>query len=84
MGLSIADILLTIRGEGSSRYGRPHFLVQKTRDFVHTDKEGGVEPVRTFFGQGERGGQFFTILCGRLLWTVLYYKRLRTLMNIDT
>jgi len=27
-----------------------------------------VEPVRTFFGQGWRG-QFFAILCGRLLWT---------------
>jgi len=27
-----------------------------------------VEPVRTFFGQGG-GGRFFTILCGRLLWT---------------
>jgi len=24
----------------------------------------GVEPVRTFFGQGE--GQFFTNICGRL------------------
>jgi len=28
----------------------------------------GVEPVRTFFGQGG-GGQFSMILCGRLLWT---------------
>jgi len=31
---------------------------------IRTDK--GVEPVRTFCGQG---GQFFAILCGRLLWT---------------
>jgi len=31
----------------------------------------GVEPVRTFFGQGG-GGQFFAILCGRLLWTAPY------------
>jgi len=31
----------------------------------------GVEPVRTFCGQEERG-QFFTILCGRLLWTAPY------------
>jgi len=31
----------------------------------------GVEPVRTFFGQ-EGGGQFFAILCGRLLWTAPY------------
>jgi len=29
----------------------------------------GVEPVRTFCG---RGGQFFAILCGRLLWTAPY------------
>jgi len=28
----------------------------------------GVETVLTFFGKGE--GQFFAILCGRLLWTV--------------
>jgi len=33
-------------------------------------KGEGVEPVRTFFGQGE-GGQFFVILCGRLLWLAL-------------
>jgi len=33
---------------------------------VRTDKgEGGVEPARIFFGEV---GQFFTILCGRLLW----------------
>jgi len=25
----------------------------------------GIEPVRTFCGQGRRGGQFFAILCGR-------------------
>jgi len=30
--------------------------------------DGGVEPVRTFFGQGGRG-QSFAILCGRFLWT---------------
>jgi len=28
----------------------------------------GVEPVRSFCGQGG-GGPFFAILCGRLLWT---------------
>jgi len=27
-------------------------------------QEGGVEPVRTFFGKEEKG-QFFAILCGR-------------------
>jgi len=31
----------------------------------------GVGPVRGFCGQGGRG-QFFTILCGRLLWTAPY------------
>jgi len=32
-----------------------------------------VEPVRTFFGKGGEGGsQFFSILCGRLLWTAPY------------
>jgi len=30
-------------------------------------KGEGVEPVRTFFGQGGRGSQFFAILCGRPL-----------------
>jgi len=31
----------------------------------------GVNSVRTFCGQGERG-QFFAILCRRLLWTAPY------------
>jgi len=26
-------------------------------------EQEGIEPVRTFFGQGEEGGQFFAILC---------------------
>jgi len=30
-----------------------------------------VEPVRTVCGQGKRG-QFFVVLCGRLLWTAPY------------
>jgi len=34
-----------------------------------TDGGGGVDPVRTFCGQGE-GGQVFAISCGSLLWTV--------------
>jgi len=45
----------------------------KTKDFsklmVCPYGQGEVEPVRTFCGQ-EGGGQFFAILCGRLLWTV--------------
>jgi len=45
---------------------------------VRTDK--GVEPVQKFCGQGrlrqcenfaDKGGQFFAILCGHLLWTPL-------------
>jgi len=35
----------------------------------------GVEPVRTLFG---RGGQFFAILRGRLLWTAPYLKAKET------
>jgi len=30
--------------------------------------EKRFEPVRTFCGQDGRGIQYFTILCGRLLW----------------
>jgi len=32
-----------------------------------------IEPVRTFFRLGGRGGQIFAILCGRLLWTIPKY-----------
>jgi len=35
-------------------------------------REEGVEPVRTFFGQGG-SGQFFAILCGRPLWMAPYH-----------
>jgi len=34
-------------------------------------RTGGVEPVRTFYGQGEKR-QFFAILCGRPLWMTPY------------
>jgi len=34
-------------------------------------RERGVEPVRTFFGQEERG-QIFAILCVRRLWLASY------------
>jgi len=45
-------------------------LVQKNFKFTvcpHGYRTRGVEPVRTYCGQGA-GGQFFEILCGRLLW----------------
>jgi len=48
---------------------------QKTSDFskflvcLHGQEGRGLEPVRTFFGQGGMKCQFFAILCGRLLWT---------------
>jgi len=35
--------------------------------FMVSPQGQGVEPVRTFCKQG-RGGQFFTILCGRPFW----------------
>jgi len=51
---------------------RPHFLVQKYSGLFEiygvSARTRGVEPVRTFFGREEEG-QFFAILCGRLLWT---------------
>jgi len=38
--------------------------------YVRPDKGKGIESVRTFCEQGGRGEErFFTILCGRLLWT---------------
>jgi len=43
------------------KYGRPHFLVQKTSDFSKLSKCGHLAD--------KGGGQFFAILCGRLLWT---------------
>jgi len=67
-GLSCADILRT-RGEGVFRCGRLHFLAKKTSDFskfmVCPHGQRGL----SHCGQGGRGSQFFTILCGRLLWT---------------
>jgi len=76
-GLSSADIFVD-KGEGeifSCR--RPHFLVHNTSHFSkfmvcpHGQGVGVVEPVGTFCEQG-RLGQFFTIMCGRLLWTAPY------------
>jgi len=74
--VSSADILLT-REKGflqlrvSALFGAKNFGL-KLMVFSHGQRRRGVEPLRTFCGQG---GQFFTILCGRLLWTapnVLY------------
>jgi len=51
----------------------------KTLDFSkfmvcpHGQEVRGIEPVRTFCGQGG-GGQFIAILCGRLLWITPYEK----------
>jgi len=57
------------KGEGLFRCGRPHRLVQKTSEFsifmMCSHRQG------TFCEQGGRS-QFFTILCGRLLWTAPY------------
>jgi len=71
MEISSAGIFSNKGRSGSSG---AECMVQKTSDFSKlwcdgTDKgEGEDEPVRTFFGQAVRG-QFFAILCGRLLWT---------------
>jgi len=67
-GLSSADIFRAL-GESSDADVRT-FWSKNSGIFrnlwcVRTDKEG-VEPVRTFFGEGS---QFFAILCRRLLWT---------------
>jgi len=68
-GLSSANILRTRDGEEFFRCKRPLFSVKNRQIFrnlfVRTDKEE-VCLVRTFFGQREVN--FFSILCGRLLW----------------
>jgi len=57
--------------KGFFRCGRLHILVQKTSRFFklmvcpHRQRRRGVEPERTFFGEG---GNYFAILCGCLLW----------------
>jgi len=62
------------REGGFFRCGRPHFWRQITSDFSkfmtcpHGQGGRGVELMRTFCCQGE-GVNFFSILCGRLLWT---------------
>jgi len=70
-GLSSADILRT-RGRWFFRCGRPHFLAQKTSNFlkfmVYLHGQGGFSHCG-HFSDKEEGGQFFAILCGPLLWT---------------
>jgi len=65
-GLPSTDILRTSEEGGFFRCGRPALFGVKNKNFskfmVCPHGQGGVEPVRTFFGQGE-GDQFFTILC---------------------
>jgi len=59
-GLSSTDIFRSRGKEGFFSCGHPHFLAKKTSDFskstVYPHRQGGE-------------GQFFAILCGRLLWT---------------
>jgi len=47
-----------MEGGGFFRCGRPYFTVQKSSDFskfmAYGQEGGGVEPVRTFFGQSGR------------------------------
>jgi len=67
------------QGEEFFRSGRPHFLVQKiflSKFIVCPHGQGAIEPVR----KGRRG-QFFAILCGRLLWTVSYCKPILSLYS---
>jgi len=63
------------RREGFFRCGRPQFLALKNFRFesfgvLHGREGRGVKPVQTFYRQGV--GQYFAILCGRLLWTAPY------------
>jgi len=61
-----------IRKPGLLNCGRPHFLVKNTTDFsklmVCPHRQGGGVSKCGRLRTWERG-QFFTILCGRLLWT---------------
>jgi len=68
VGLSCADIFRTIWNGGFFNCGRPRFLVQKFGIF----KIYGVS-ART---KGRGNGQFFSILCGRPLWTAPYFEML--------
>jgi len=67
-GPSVKDVRIQGRGgcpvrtRGFFICGRLHFLMQKNFDFlkfmVCPHGQGGVEPVRTFFGQEGRGSIF--------------------------
>jgi len=73
-GPSIKDVC----SQDSSHADFRTFWCKKTLDFSkfmvypHGQDGRGVEPVRTFCGQGREGGQFFAFLCGRPLWTAPY------------
>jgi len=75
------DILRT-KGEGfiqmrtSALFGAKNIGFFEIYGVSARTRKEGVEPVRTFFGKGE-GGQFFAILCVRLLWTTLYSKEMK-------
>jgi len=62
------------KGQGFFRCGSPRFFVQKLLDFSkfmvcpHGQEKEGLSQRGHFADKGE-GGQFFAILCGRLLWT---------------
>jgi len=67
------------KGKGETfRCRRPHIFGEKKIGFFEiygvSAQTRGVESVRTFFGQEESIGQFFEILCGRILWTAPYWK----------
>jgi len=80
-GLSIKDVRMRglssvgtfrTREEESSDADVRTFWCKKLQTFQIygvSARKRGVEPVRTFCGQGE--GQSFATLCKRLLWTAL-------------
>jgi len=72
-GLSGADILQTRWGgrfflRTSTLFGAKKFGFYFKFMVSARTRGGGVESVHTFCGQ-VGGGQFFVILCGRILWT---------------
>jgi len=52
------------------QYSVTHLGVRFFEIYDVSARTKGVEPVRTFYRQGK--GQFFAILCGRLLWKAPY------------
>jgi len=73
-GLSSANILRTRRRGWFFGYGRPHLLVQKNFGFIEiygvpTRARGRRLSQFGHFADKGEWGQFFAILCGRLLWS---------------